>query len=103
MKEIASRGPMPAQSGETGTPLAAGRDSIVSHSNRTPRGDMAYDPSEQAIEAAREAFGQPASRAQMRAALIAAHEAEHPPVAEPCDHEAEGAMLYVMARQATGI
>jgi hypothetical protein len=63
---------------------------------------MAYDPSEKAIEAAREAFGQPASRAQVRAALIAAHEAEHPPVSDPCDHEAEGAMLYIMARQATG-
>jgi hypothetical protein len=60
---------------------------------------MAYDPSEKAIEAAREAFGAPANRAQMRAALIAAHEAEHPSVSEPCDHEAEGAMLYIMARQ----
>ena len=63
---------------------------------------MAYDPSEKAIEAAREAFGPAANRAQIRAALIAAHEAEHPPISEPCDHEAEGAMLYVMARQATG-
>jgi hypothetical protein len=63
---------------------------------------MAYEPSEKAIEAAREAFGLVSNRAQMRAALIAAHEAEHPPISEPCDHEAEGAMLYTMARQATG-
>ena len=62
---------------------------------------MAYDPSEKSIEAAREAFGLPSDRAQMRAALIAAHEAEHPTISEPCDHEAEGAMLYTMARQAT--
>jgi hypothetical protein len=40
---------------------------------------MAYEPSEKAIEAAREAFGLLSNRAQMRAALIAAHEAEHPP------------------------
>jgi hypothetical protein len=63
---------------------------------------MAYDPSENAIEAARKAVGLPIDRAQMRAALIAAHEAEHPPISEPCDHEAAGAMLYTMARQATG-
>ena len=62
---------------------------------------MAYDPSEKAIEAARAALGSPINRAQMRAALIAAHEAEHPTISEPCDHEAEGAMLYTMARQAT--
>jgi hypothetical protein len=61
---------------------------------------MAYEPSEKAIEAAREAFGLLSNRAQMRAVLIAAHEAEHPPISEPCDHEAEGAMLYTMARQA---
>jgi len=54
---------------------------------------MAYEPSEKAIEAAREAFGLLSNRAQMRAVLIAAHEAEHPPISEPCDHEAEGAML----------
>jgi hypothetical protein len=63
---------------------------------------MAYEPSEKSIEAAREAFGVCATVAQMRAALIAAHEAEHPPISEPCDHEAEGAMLYTMARQASG-